>query len=214
MGLKEITDAAKAELIKNSEIRPKIIALKNGEATFMFLEFPDSEQKEIMRQVVVKKLKEMQPDEYFFISEAWVSREREDRIHRQPRRDIDRKEAIMIMEYHREMKDCKTSQVMFEKKRNQFVFEKQITDQLEYVGSPWDIWHESNIGARINEHDQKLFRKWAKEIKDELYGELVAAKTPEEHVTLLKKTIQRCQEKFKEQQKTILEDTDGERGGR
>ena len=214
MGLKEITDAAKAELISNGEIRPKIIALKNGEATFMFLEFPDSEQKEIMRQVVVKKLKEMQPDEYFFISEAWMSRERDDRIHIQPRRDIDRKEAIMIMEYHPELEKCKTSQVMFEKKDNQFVFEKQVTDQIQYVGSPWDIWHESNIGARIKEHDEKLFRKWAKEIKDELYPELEAAKTREEHLAVLKKTFERCHQKFKEQQKMILEDTDGEKGGR
>lgn len=205
-------DAAKAELKKDESIRPKIIAIKDGNATMMFLEFEDKKQKEIMRQIVTKQLKAMQPDEYYFISEAWISRQRDDRVYREPRRDIDRMEAIMVMEYHREMDKCKVSQMMFKKVDGKYEFEDVFTDKLQYAGSAWDIWHEQD--NLVKGHDQKVFRKWAKEIKAELYPELQAAKTDEQRAALLKKTIQRCHEKFKEQQKTILEDTDGEEGGR
>ena len=111
------------------------------------------------------------------------------------------------MKYCRELKDCRTSQVMFKKEGEEYIFE-DMSKELKYAGSAWDIWRKSDSDSSIKEHNEKVIERWAKEIKDELYPELVAAKTPEERMAVMKKTIQRCKEKYEEQMKTILEDTE------
>lgn len=200
-------DAAKAELTSTGSIQPKIIAKKDGKVTIMLLEFPNSDGKELSKKIVKGKLKQMQPDEYYFISEAWVSTAKDDRLYRQPVRDIDRKEAIIVMKYKKELKECKVAHSMFTKEGEKFIFE-DLPDSIQYSGSAWDIWHEIDTRHVIKEHNEKVIKKWAKEIKEEMWPEMDAAKTIEEKKAILLKTIHKCKEKHKEHMKSLLEDTE------
>jgi hypothetical protein len=154
MNIEGLEQIAKTIIEKNGHHSPQIIFVTKKGIEIALLIFDSEEAKEIMLDVVRRKVSTEKIDKYFTIMEGWIGRN----LNVRPSLDSQRQEGIIISEYNRDMKN-KTLIHKFERKNNKIKWTERVILGSETDScSIWNVFVEDCMEERIAKARIKAFQ--------------------------------------------------------
>lgn len=215
--IETLMNAAKENLKKSKSLAPAaIVSMPDGSMMPMIMAFSNDEEKVIFRDTFKTFIKGCGSTEYCTIMETWMSavdleKNPEDAL-KMPRLNPNKKEAIVIVQYKKDVKPRMGICIFKRDLNNEFIFDPVVITDTS-LDSYWDIFvDESKIDESFNKSREIARKKFLKGISKELsgkyYQEFKAAKTEIQKIRVINKIIKEGQEKIQDKMKT-LEDNDG-----
>jgi len=215
MEIEDIIKIQKAELESTKDLLAKIIFEKDSGLTVIGLMFRNNSEKTFMRRAVLNALRNQNIEKYWFASTAWYLtenvNEKGKQLYRQPSRDVNRKECLIIIEFR---KDKNNKMFFFDiQRKNDTITFSEEKSSTKIMDSYWDLWEsEHQLDIKNDEYvtgvNKAFITNSLKEImKDKI--NLINDETSEEDIAkMAMETMKEFMEKVKEQDKTLLEDVD------
>jgi len=100
------------------------------------LNFDGDYEKELTRRTARKVVQKIMPDRYFFVAEAWMSKNKDTR----PSEADDKQEIVHIVEYNRDMTQ-KICMVPIERNKDKIKLGKPIIDSKDKTIEIKDRWN-------------------------------------------------------------------------
>ena len=212
--LEMIKETSKMVLSVTGRHSPQaIFVTPRNELVMVIMKF-DSDHKENAIKALRELIEKYNAQSYFTVFESWVSRlKHEEQIYRQPRRDVNRREALTVMEYR---KDRNNDGVMVFFKRNMEEIEFEEEHSLKGGNSLWDAYLEfdgiqEHLSRSVSDMNKSFINAQSHKIVEKYKEEIALADTPEKRTRLLIKLAAEADAVMKNQAQSILEDTEDDK---
>jgi hypothetical protein len=217
MNITEVIKIEKKLLFKDGDLSTKIVFVEENGLHMIPLPFRNSSEKEYMRRQSMKLIHLLNVKKYWFISTAWVTiQSKKDigkQLYRQPSRDINKKEAFLVMEFNIDSRENIMAFYMIERNNKKITLKESKLIKGMKMDSYWDAWADiekldKQSNEMIEENDKaflsKTIEETIKKYRDKIYG----SKSEEEFLNILKEMEDNISNKIKDQNKTLLESQD------
>jgi len=220
---KHILDTAKKQLKESGSHRPVILMVEGEKGKQgivpLLLDMHSGIAKEHSRKLAKKIILNKKIKRYFFISETWISEMKlGDKLYREPRRDLHRKEALIVQEYTKEKSwfwgFIFKKEMVHGKERIKWLetTETESGDEDLKSESTWDFFNEATLSKKemIEESRDAFIKKMSKQFSKEFYPKFREAKGDKEKIKVIMDLIEKGRGKIEDQFKGLLEDTEPE----
>jgi hypothetical protein len=180
--LEWIEKKAKEVLEVKGSHQPQLMGVKpNGEIVIALLMFRNNEEKEQIRQVTRHLIEKENITHYFTIMESWLSQQDGSMPYVQPSKRVDRKEALVIIEFRKGEKEKGFAQIFSRKGK------KIVWGEKNELGESHSIWNffleEEGVNERmdkvVKDTNEKYVKQMAKKMSDKFkpqFNEMLAEK--------------------------------------
>jgi len=137
MNIDDIILKAKEIMKDEGEHKPLVVSTINNKLALFPLTFEDDDEKEEMRVALREFIREHKLKKYWTIMEGWYS----SNIHvSSPKRDVNRKEALIIGEFSEDNPKGVSVMIPFTKKEGKIIFGKE--ERTNDFTSKWNFFME------------------------------------------------------------------------
>lgn len=221
MEIKDIINIEKDTLEKTGESFPKIFITNVDKVedfdkkalVVLCLNFSNKQEKEKMREKAMELIANSDVDRYWFSSTAWVSSrdKNEKSLYKSPSRDLNRKEALIIIEFNKHDKNKAFFQEYTHKDGVITYGKEKILGDGDGLQSYWDAWNDTDeieMDNLIHKQNMEWMKSVLEKIMEKYYDEVVACKTSDEMEVLLEKAKKDIDDIIKKENETLLEDVE------
>jgi len=182
----------------------------NKQITIILLHFENDKEKETMLKNIRDLISKGEVKKYWIVMESWVS----DNPFILPRNDPNRKEAIMISEYEKDV--IKTKKIIMPFKRDLegkpvWLKKREDISEPSETGDRWNFFMEDIMDEKMAQIREEILRKQIAKAKKEMMEEFRSKGMSEEELKKASKTFDEVGEKIVKKMKRSYGDENGER---
>lgn len=146
---------AKEIVEKGKEHVPMVFLESEGEIDIKVIPFKNDKEKEIILNILRDYVQKKNIKRYWVVMESWLGNNPEIR----PRRDINRREALTILEFNSDF-ERKALILKFTRDKNGNVsWEERNVIEGDKIVSRWDFYREDVVEERMEELKKELNEK-------------------------------------------------------
>jgi hypothetical protein len=216
--IRDMVEAAKDILKLNGRHAPQFIGIdKDDNLVMAMLLFGDDSEKGLAINFIRNLVKARSIRKYWIITEAWTAEVKDgEKLFRCARRDINRKEALIINGFSADMTGSSVS-VPFRREGQEIIFEEEkiLTGNI----SIWNAYLEKEgleegLAKAVKGVNDAFIKRISHEVAEKYKAEFFACKTAEGRMKVLKKIAADGLKLMDDQKKTMLEmpDDDADEG--